>query len=113
MTSGDGPSAPAPDPGLARERTDLAWNRSGLAVLVALAILLRRLWPLEGYKSVLALSLMAFGAITWVIGLRMARRSGDGQGGYEGFGVRSGRMLTVGTVALAVAGFILGLVTPA
>lgn len=35
-------SATAGDPGLAAERTDIAWARSGLAVVVCLAAILRR-----------------------------------------------------------------------
>jgi hypothetical protein len=46
----DGPVAPgeprrsatAGDPGLAAERTDIAWARSGLAVVVCLAAIMRR-----------------------------------------------------------------------
>ena len=36
------------DPGLARERTALSWNRSGLAIIVCIAVVLRHLWPLNG-----------------------------------------------------------------
>jgi len=46
----------ARDSGLARERTDLAWNRSGLAVAVTVAIILRRLWPLSGDRAALAVA---------------------------------------------------------
>jgi uncharacterized membrane protein YidH (DUF202 family) len=100
----------ARDPGLAAERTDLAWNRSGLAVVVVVAIMLRRLWPLEGYKSVIALMLIAAGAIAWAVGMRLARRGRPVTGGV--LGVSTCRMLTVGTVVLAAAGFLLGLFPP-
>ena len=102
--------AGARDPGLAAERTDLAWNRSGLAVVVAVAIMLRRLWPLEGYKSVVALVLIAAGAIAWAVGMPLARRKRPDT--RAGLGVSTCRMLTVGTLVLAAAGFLLGVFTP-
>jgi uncharacterized membrane protein YidH (DUF202 family) len=100
------------DPGLARERTDLAWNRSGLAVLVAVTILLRRLWPLHGDKSVVALVLIAAGAIFWVAGRRVAQRARFGAEVDGVLGVSTCRMLTIGTLVLAAAGFLLGVLSP-
>jgi uncharacterized membrane protein YidH (DUF202 family) len=104
--------AGASDPGLAAERTDLAWNRSGLAVVVAVAIMLRRLWPLEGYKSVIALVLIAAGSIAWAVGMRLARRGRPRIGAEGVLGVSTCRMLTVGTLVLAAAGCLLGVFTP-
>jgi uncharacterized membrane protein YidH (DUF202 family) len=105
------PESPTPgDQGLARERTDLAWNRSGLAVLVAVAVLLRHLWPLDGYKSALALGLIAAGAAAWAVGMRMARRANLASGGSGMLGEPACRMLTVGTVVLAGAGLVLSFV---
>ena len=100
------------DPGLAAERTDLAWNRSGLAVVVAVAIMLRRLWPLDGYKSVFAMALIAVGAIAWAVGMYLARRERSDAKARRPMGVSTGRMLTVGTLVLAVAGFLLGVLSP-
>jgi uncharacterized membrane protein YidH (DUF202 family) len=100
------------DPGLARERTDLAWNRSGLAVLGAITILLRHLWPLRGDKSVVALVLIAAGAVWWVAGMRLAQRARLGAGAEGGPSTSTCRMLTIGTVALALAGFLLGVLSP-
>jgi len=105
-------SAGAKDPGLAAERTGLAWNRSGLAMVVAVAIILRRLWPLEGYKSIVAMVLVAVGAIAWALGMFLARRERPGTGGGSALKVSTCRMLTVGTLVLAAAGFLLGLVSP-
>lgn len=105
--SGD-PEGPPRDPGLASERTALAWNRSGLAVLVAVAVMLRRLWPLEGETTVVVLVVMGTGALVWAIGMFMTRRSSLDREPSGVLTLTSGRMLTAGTLLLALAGFILG-----
>lgn len=99
----------ARDIGLARERTDLAWNRSGLAVAATVAIVLRQLWPLHGGREVLALSLIAAGAIVWAVGMRLSRRlaGSGGDGGPMNESVC--RVLTIGTVLLAIAGLVAGI----
>lgn len=94
--------------GLAEERTQLAWNRSGLAVLVTVVIVVRRLWPLHGDRQQLALALIAFGAVAWVIGMRIGRRRGRTVGSRPMLTRSAGRMLTVGTLALALAAFVAG-----
>ena len=102
----DDAELPVPrDTGLARERTELAWNRSGLAVLVAVGVLLRRLWPLEGYRTVLAVVLIAAGALAWAVGMQLSRRRPDPGGGM--LTDTACRALTGGTLAPAVAGFVL------
>jgi len=49
------------DPGLARERTVLAWSRTGLSFL-ALGGIVIRVDPLAG------LAVLALGAVVWVLG---------------------------------------------
>jgi uncharacterized membrane protein YidH (DUF202 family) len=49
------------DPGLARERTVLAWSRTGLAFL-ALGGVLIRVDPLAG------LAVLALGGVVWLVG---------------------------------------------
>jgi hypothetical protein len=102
---------PPRDPGVARERTELAWNRSGLALLVVVAIMLRRLWPLEGDRSVVILIVLAAGGAMWAIGMLLSRRA---RLDVDGTGVASAttcRILTIGTLVLAVAAFLLGLLS--
>jgi hypothetical protein len=97
---------------LSRERTELAWSRSGLAVAVTVAVTLRRLWPLTGDKAVVALALIAGGSAVWVIGMQLGRRArtlGDGSGALA---ASTFRMLTIGTILLALAGFVVGLILP-
>lgn len=101
-----------PDTGLARERTELAWSRSGLSVAVTVAVTLRRLWPLTGDKAIVALVLIAIGAVVWVLGMQLGRRRRFG--GEVGAPVTTStlRMVTVGTLILAAAAFVVGLIFP-
>ena len=96
------------DPGLALERTTLAWSRSGLAVLVAVAILTRRSQPWAGGWSIVAIVLLVAGAGTWVAGMLFGRRSRLRQPSGP-LVVRIYGSLTVGTLLLAGAGLVLGL----
>jgi uncharacterized membrane protein YidH (DUF202 family) len=106
----DAPAEPVGrDSGLAVERTYLAWNRSGLAGAVTVAIVLRRLWPLHGDRTVLALALIAIGAAMWVFGMRLGRRIGRAAGADRTLGESACRMMAVGTVLLATAGFIVSI----
>jgi putative membrane protein len=100
------------DPGLARERTELAWNRSGLAALVAVTVLLRRLWPLHGYRSIVTLALIAAGAAIWAVSMRFAQRMRLKSDTSHGLKVSTARMLMLGTVVLAIAGFTGGMLLP-
>jgi VIT1/CCC1 family predicted Fe2+/Mn2+ transporter len=99
------------DAGMARERTDLAWNRSGLAVAVTVAVVLRRLWPLHGGKEVAALALIAAGAATWVVGMYLGGRMGGATVHRGALGESACRLLTIGTLALAVGGLIISVLS--
>jgi uncharacterized membrane protein YidH (DUF202 family) len=103
--SGDGPVTPDSE-GMARERTDLAWNRSGLAVAATVAIVLRRLWPLQGDREIAALALIAAGAAAWVAGMYLGGRMGRSTDHRGALGESACRLLTIGTVGLAVGGLI-------
>jgi hypothetical protein len=100
----------ASHPGLARERTELAWSRSGLSVAVTVAVTLRRLWPLTGDKEVVALILIAVGAVIWVLGMQFGRRRRLGS--EAAVTASTLQMLTIGTLILAAAAFIVGLFVP-
>jgi hypothetical protein len=97
------------DPGLARERTELAWNRSGLAVAVTVAIIVRRLWPLSSNGAILVLLLIAFGAAVWVVAMRIGRSARDRSADSGALAESTCRMLTIGTLLLAGSAFVVGL----
>jgi uncharacterized membrane protein YidH (DUF202 family) len=104
---------PEPLPsGLAEERTELAWNRTGLAVLVCLAVLLRRIWPLDRTGVEVGLACCAAGAVIWIAALWSGRRASSAPGTDQAtIGPRSVALIAWGTVAFAVAGFVLTLAT--
>ncbi len=102
-----------PDSGLAEERTELAWNRSGLAVVVVVAIMLRRLWPLDDEATFAVLIVLASGSLAWAVGMVLARRGGQERTGSGVMGITACRYLTAGTLALAAAGVLLAFLAPA
>lgn len=99
------------DDGLSEERTELAWTRSGLALLGVFAILARRVWA-SGVEPADSLLVVLFGLamIGWSIGTVGHRRiSGDARGTSP----RSPRQLlavALGTVAVALAGLAASIV---
>lgn len=99
-----------PEDGLAGERTDLAWNRTGIAVLICIELLLRRLWPLEGANDFGILLLIAVGFCAWALALVSARRISRTT--HHGRQVMDGstlKWLSVGTFAIAIAGLCLAM----
>ncbi len=98
--------------GLARERTALAWNRSGLAVLVCIAVLLRHLWPLRGGYQLLALGLVAVAAIVWAVAIVVIWIFQSGHQQPPSLGSRRLAMLSASTVILALGAMMLTFFTP-
>jgi uncharacterized membrane protein YidH (DUF202 family) len=102
--AGEGESPPSAQ---ARERTALAWNRSGLAVAVCAAVLLRRLWPFDGTGRYIALGLIAVAAIIWAVALLVFTTSAAGGAKFALNWPTVFYLMTVGTVMLAVVVFVL------
>lgn len=96
------------DEGLAPERTQLAWGRTGLAMVVAVGVLARRVWTLHGGVGVAALVVVGIGALVWMVGMRESRRLEVTMEPHGLTGRHTLRLVTVGTVLLAVGGLVFG-----
>lgn len=97
-------------PGLYAERTHLAWTRSAIALLAAMAILIRRVWT-RGAEPVdiVAFALLAAAGIGWGIGIfgwHLAHRRED-----DTTPRAPSELLAVsaGTLAVAMAGLVITL----
>ena len=104
----------SPQPGLAAERTDLAWNRSGLALLacgvvIARGLALSHLSP--SHVAVGAVVLVLGGAVWALGGVQARRRSRPGHARERAEAVDL-LPIAIGTAAVGVAAFTLGLFFP-
>ena len=102
-------------PGLAAERTDLAWNRSGLALLGCGAAVARGFTighPTPGRIGV-GVAILVLGGLTWMLGAWQARRRAGA--GLARVVARPRDLFPVaaGTAAVGIAAFLLGLFFPA
>lgn len=98
------------DEGLAPERTALAWNRTGVAFLVAIAALGRKVWPIDAQNhgwAVLALggATLVFLASLWIATRLQTHHRYQGDTMDE----RAFQLVTIGTLTVAIAGFVLAL----
>lgn len=111
--NGEPTHAPAEDehlPGLAGERTDLAWSRSGLAIATIVAVVLRRTFEELGEITapVAVVGLLLGGAFAWAWALVHARLvARDTLTGRRLADPRILRLVSLGSTALAAGALIL------
>lgn len=76
---------PTQDPGLAAERTELAWGRSALSLFACGAAVARGgLSGSGGDRPVVGAVLLALGALVWLTGLPLARQRARAAAGLSG-----------------------------
>lgn len=103
-----------PEGGLAAERTDLAWNRSGLALLACGVAVARGLShpSLERANVAIGVVILLLGGFTWTLGGWQARRRS--RPGHLRERATSTDLLPValGTAGVGVAAFVLATFFP-
>ncbi len=92
------------DESLAPERTQLAWGRTGLALLVAVGVLARRVWTSSGPVEVAAMVLVGVGVVFWMVGMRLSRDLHLKMEPHGLQGVRAFGLVTAGTMIVAIGG---------
>jgi hypothetical protein len=95
----------------AAQRTDLAWTRSGLAVGLVVAVVLRRI-AAGARTPVFVLILVGAGLATWSAGFWIAHRIAGGRREGAPVGARMLRLVTAGTVLMASASFVAAMFAP-
>jgi inner membrane protein YidH len=101
------------DPGLASERTALAWNRSGLALLACGAAVIRG-FPPAGFSArhVVGVVILVLGGFTWAMGAYEARRRSRPGRARPVATRRDLFPVVVGTAGVGVAAFVLAAFYP-
>ena len=107
------PARRPPDPGLAAERTDLAWNRSGLALLACGAAVARG-FPPAGFSArhVVGIVILVLGGFTWAMGAYEARRRSRALPERPVATRRDLLPVVVGTTGVGMAVFVLAAFYP-
>jgi uncharacterized membrane protein YidH (DUF202 family) len=104
----------SPQPGLAAERTDLAWNRSGLA-LVASGLVIMRGLALPGLSSArvaVGAIVLVLGGAVWALGALQAGRRSRPDHARERADARDLLPIAIGSAAVGVAAFIIAAFFP-
>lgn len=100
------------DPAQARERTALAWTRSGLNMAATGALISRGAFEgrLDGLAIASALALAALSALTWDRG-RIIYRLRRGPGAHVAVETEAFWLLTLATVGVAVLAIVVTVLT--
>jgi putative membrane protein len=106
-------AADAPEAGLASERTDLAWNRSGLALLACGAAVLKGFPPADlSARHVVGVVILVLGGFTWAMGAYEARRRSRPGLARPTATRRDLFPVALGTTAVGLAAFVLAALYP-
>jgi uncharacterized membrane protein YidH (DUF202 family) len=99
-------------PGLASERTDLAWNRSGLALAVAAAAILKVVLDIGDYRAPAVITaLLLVGAAAWALSLAHGRYvAGATLAGRRHSDGRKLRSVALVTTWFAVAALVIAMI---
>jgi uncharacterized membrane protein YidH (DUF202 family) len=100
------------DPGLAAERTDLAWSRSTLSLLACGAVILRGIGrpPLTGGNAAVGASVLILGTITTLLGawqIRHARQQGVRRSSTADL-----LPIVVGVAVVGIVAFVVSAISP-
>ena len=106
------PSRYVSDGGLAEERTVLAWNRSGLAAVVCVALILRHSWLLSHANRAIALGVTTTAAVAWALALSSLTTRATAGSHYPSLGPGTIHLIGAATLTLAVAALLLSLLAP-
>jgi uncharacterized membrane protein YidH (DUF202 family) len=120
VTDGSIPDGTAPDQpfvrdrGLAGERTELAWGRSGMALFACGAAVAKGIPKVTGEgRPIIGIIILILGGITWLVSipLERARRSTDERARLA---VHTHELIpvAVGTAAVGLAAFVLAAFFP-
>ena len=106
------PSRYVGDAGLAHERTVLAWNRSGLAAVVCVALLLRHSWLLSHADRAIALGVITSAAVAWALAFSSITTRATAGSHYPSLGPGTIHLIGAASLTLAVAALLLSLLAP-
>lgn len=95
----------------AAQRTDFAWSRSGLALGLVVAVVLRRLAP-GARTSAVVLIIAGTGLAVWSAGFWIARGFASRRAESAAPGAGTFRLVTAGTVFIASASFVAAMFAP-
>jgi uncharacterized membrane protein YidH (DUF202 family) len=104
-----------PDPGMAAERTDLAWSRSGLALGACGVIVLKGLPGITGNprEPVIGAAILLLGGLTWALGYWSSHHRRPLPGRPRPVATwRDLAPAAYGTAAVGVAGLVLAVLGP-
>jgi uncharacterized membrane protein YidH (DUF202 family) len=104
-----------PHPGMAAERTDLAWSRSGVALGACGVIVLKGLPTITGSpsKPIIGTAMLVLGAVTWALGRWSAQRRRPQPGRPRPAATwRDLAPAAYGTAAVGLAGLVLAFLRP-